>query len=512
MKGSKYDIIQPLLLSVVLAIGMFLGYKLSSGKSESFIKHYPKDRGITGNIEEVFRYIDAKYLYKTDVEKLRNKAVNSVIAELDMYSNYIPPKKLDYVNGRIQGNFVGIGISSYLRNDTLYILGVFEGSPAQKVGLQPMDKIVQIGNKTLGKELKGLSEIKSHFVENRGEEVDLLIVDRYDNKKTVRVSVDRVDSKSVDKDFLLPDSSVYISINQFTSHTYNEFMMALEKYVKNDTIESLVIDLRNNPGGLLQEVSKILDQFFTKSQFLLVKTVFKDGRSEEIKTTGRNFYSIKDIKVLINSNSASGSEILAGVLQDYDRGVIIGTNSFGKGLVQEQYNLRGGAALRLTTANYYLPTGRSIQKPVEVDSQFVDTKVNHYDKIDTFYSFENSRVLLSGNGIHPDIEVDDDEFRKVDYLFWVTDSLFVNWAINYINDNKDIFELSERQFIDNYEVNIDDNIKGKIENFDWYDSDMINTFLKAKIAEILYGSNAAAKIKLNVDPYIIRALRKIKTN
>ncbi len=506
MRESKYNIIQPILLSVVLAIGMVLGYKLNYGNKIPLIKSYKKEQTITNNIEDVFRYIDANYLYKVDIENLKKRALNSVIAELDMYSNYISPNNLGYVNERIRGNFMGVGINSFLKNDTLFILGVFDGSPAQKAGLREMDKILQIGNKTIGKELKNINDIKSVFSKNKGEDIDLLVLDRNNKKKSTTVHSDIIQRKSIDNYFLLPDSSLYVVIDQFTRNTYREFMTILEKYAQNDTIQSLVIDLRDNPGGLLQEVNKILDQFFSKPKLLLVKTVFKDGRKEEIKTTGKNFYQINNIKVLINSNSASGSEILAGVLQDYDRGIIIGTNSFGKGLVQEQYSLRDGGALRLTTANYYLPTGRSIQKPIDVDSQFVDVKINHYDKIDTFYSFDNSRVLLSGKGIHPDVVIDNIEFDDVDYLFSKNNSSFIEWAIEYIVAHRDILQMSEQEFIYNYKVKIDKKLKNKIENFEQYNSNTINTFLKAEIAYILFGSNAKAKMKMEVDPYLKKAM------
>ena len=260
----------------------------------------------------------------------------------------------------------------------------------------------------------------------------------------------------------------------------------------------------------MREVTKILDQFFETSKLTLVKTVHKDGREDVIKSSGRNFYTIKNITVLINGNSASGSEVLAGVLQDYDRAKIIGKQSFGKGLVQEQFKLDNGGALRLTIANYYLPTGRSIQKQLDLDTNFVDVFSSHYERKDTFYSLKNNKPLISGKGIIPDIKVDDGKFARLEYLFWERDSLFLSWSIDYIHTHPDLYTIDEKDFVSNYSVEVDTSFFNNELQKDISGSKLFQQFLKSRIGFILFGYDAESKIMSDYDPYMQKAIEELQ--
>ncbi len=512
MKESKYNITQPLLLAVILAVGMLVGYRLNDRGELSLIqKEYASKNASIKSINEVLNLIENKYLYKTNSTNFTDDVMSSIVDKLDPFSRYINSEKYNSVNDRLEGHFTGLGIESLFVADTLFVTNVLEGSPADKAGLKSMDRIVQLGNSVIVGKDRDVSEVRDIIKKYKGKDLDLVIVNRYGKKVPVTVNISNVERNSIDKNFLLKDSIVYLSISQFTKYTYRDFMKIIESYAKNDKLGKLIIDLRNNPGGYLREVTKILDQFFETSKLTMVKTIYKYGREDVLKTSGRNFYNIKDIVVLINENSASGSEVLAGVLQDYDRATIIGKQSFGKGLVQEQFKLDNGAALRLTIANYYLPTGRSIQKVLELDSNFVDLKSSHYEKKDTFYSMKKNRPLISGSGIYPDILVEDAEFNKINYLFWEKDSLFLSWGIEYIKKHPELLEMDKNAFLKSnipLESDITD-LKEKLHK-DIKKTELFLTFLKSRIGFILFGYDTEGRIIADNDPYLNKAIEHFR--
>ncbi len=496
------------MLSIILAAGMLIGYKLNNNNTKPLISGVKDlNNGKTGKIEEIIRFIDSKYLYKTNQEHFIDKALKSIFDELDPYSLYIPATKLSSVNDKLDGNFRGIGISSYIINDTLVVLHVLKNTPADKAGLKSLDRIIQIGNQYITGDSINHSEIVK-LIHSFGEEpFDIVVLNRDNQKKVITVNAEKIENNSISSAYMLPDSSLYIKIEQFSNHTYREFMEDLERFAIKDKISKLIIDLRNNPGGYLQEVTKMLDQFFDKSKLDLVTTVYHDGRKDKIKTSGRNFYTISKIAVLINGGSASGSEVLAGVLQDYDRAIIVGNPSFGKGLVQEQYELSNGGALRLTIANYYLPTGRSIQKSLNLDSNYVNTLSSHYERQDTFYSINKHRPLISGRGIYPDYFVNDTMYYKIRDVFYRYDSLLFALAVDYIKNNTRLYDIKEETFLNEYNISLDSLPELERINFSIRNKEVYRYMLKSKIAFILYGRNAEEKVLNRKDPYIAEAIK-----
>jgi len=431
--------------------------------------------------------------------------MNSVVGKLDPFSKYITKSNYQSVVEKVEGHFTGLGIGSLIVNDTLYVLNVVKNSPADIAGIKSMDRILQLGNVDIAGNKKNLDDVRNIIKEYSNKDLDIIILDRMGNKKPLTVKILKIENQSIDRTFNIADSTIYIRISQFSNHTYREFMKVLEENAKDEKISKLIIDLRNNPGGYLREVTKILDQFFETAKMPLVKTVYNDGRIDVIKTSGRIFYRVNDIIVLINSNSASGSEVLAGVLQDYDRGSIVGKQSFGKGLVQEQFKLRNGGALRLTIANYFLPTGRSIQKPLDLDTNFVDTRSSHYEKQDTFISLKNGKPLISGGGIYPDIVLKDSDFDRMEYKFWESDSLFLNWSIQYIKSHPELYEIEEEKFIDNYKLDVNYDDFGEVLNTE-DNKELFDAFLKAKTGFILFGKNTEGKLLFQYDTFIKAAM------
>lgn len=488
---------------------MLIGYRMNKSNDSHLLS---KSSAVSSakSIEQVFKFLDSRYLYKINTEQFVDKAMKSVVSELDPYSLYIPPSNVESVSDRLNGHFTGLGIGSYLMNDTLFVLNVIDDSPAQKAGIKSMDRILQIGNVDILGEKRNVGEIRDLIKEYKNKDLDLIVLDRKQNKIPITVRIESINNNTVDKHFMLPDSSVYLSISQFSDHTYRDFMQTVDNYLVNDKIDKLIIDLRNNPGGYLQEVNKILDQFFDESKLTLVKTVYKDGRQDLTKTSGRNFYNLENVVVLINEHSASGSEVLAGVLQDYDRGLIIGKQSFGKGLVQEQYNLKNGSALRLTIANYYLPSGRSIQKELDMDTLFVDSRSSHYAKQDTFYSINKKRALVSGGGIYPDIVIDNSAFDQLEYWFWKNDSIIIDWSLKYILSNSNLYDINISEFIGEYKIEGDLSVFEQISDFENIDQELFYVFLKSRLGFILFGKNVEGEILAAYDPFIKEATNQLK--
>ena len=508
MEKIKYNVIQPLLLAIILAVGMLIGYRLNEENETTLIdKVEGQNTGKTGRVEEIMRFIESKYLYGTNTGKFIDKALNGIMDELDPYSIYVPPQRLEKVRNSLNANFVGLGISTYFYHDTLLVFHVLKDSPAEKAGIKAFDRILQLGNTKLhGKKLthENIAEI---LQKHKNQPLDIIVQDKNGKKRALTVNVAEINIKTVVSAYKLDSNTVYMSIDKFSNHTYTEFMKKLEKYATGDKISNLIIDLRDNPGGYLQEVTKILDQLFDKSQLDFVTTVYHDGRKDKIKSSGRNFYQIDNIIVLINGHSASGSEVLAGVVQDLDRAVVIGKPSFGKGLVQEQYKLKNGGALRLTIANYYLPSGRSIQKKLDLDSNFVDVAPEHYEKHDTFYSLFKQRPLISGRGIYPDYFVNDTAWNNAIYYFRQYDSIITEAILDYLFDHKELFETEENDFVSNYNINMEElALLAGIDTEKKY----FSTLLKAKLAYILYGDNAESKVLEKIDPYMLKAKEKLQ--
>lgn len=490
---------------------MIGGYQLNEMQNGKLIRFFPGEKQVNiGDVEEALRFLDNKYLYDTDVEALTDDALTQIFSRLDPYSVYIPPKNLVDVNNNMEGNYKGIGIETIILRDTLVVTRVLDESPAKKAGIQKLDHIIALNGKAfVGKDLD-FPAFRRHFQTQTDTSVLTLL--RPVSQEIIDLSLfsELVRTRSINHHVMLDDSTLYVRIDQFIARTYQEFMQVLEARQINGSIPRLIIDLRDNPGGYLGEVTKILSQFFDESKKTLVKTIVRNGRERKYETTGRTFYQVGKIVVLINGNSASGSEVLAGALQDWDRGLIIGRSSYGKGLVQEQYPLNNGGAVRLTVANYFLPSGRSIQSEFELDSSFF-----HVDSIwengnDSYYSLINRRPLTGGNGIVPDVIVKDSFYEKVFYPAFYTNTIFDEWALEYLYGHPDLFGLSNKQFMKQRPLEVsDERLTEFVEEHSFLDRSAVITLFRAKLANYLFEDDMVLKIILENDPDITMALEKM---
>jgi carboxyl-terminal processing protease len=416
--NKKTEILQPLLLACMLALGIIFGYKMND-KSERLITAIDSDEEIKiGRVEEVLRLLESRYIDTINSNDLMNVAIESMMGKLDPHSLYIANNQVSDINENMEGHFRGIGIEYLGVSDTAVITRISKGSPAEKAGLQQFDKILAINDTSYAGEKDVTDKIRA-AVQSSGGSVKVELK-RLNQSQTLikQIKLDKIEVSSANLAYMLNKKMGYIKIEQFSEDTYREFMTSLERLYEKEGMRNLVIDLRGNTGGYLTQATKILNQLIKEKEQLLVYTIGRNGKREDYFTNGKTFFPELDkIAVLVDEFSASGSEVIAGAIQDNDRGIIIGRKTFGKGLVQEQYNLNDGSALRLTTAKYYNPSGRNIQKPMKDHEQYeaevfkrsFSGKIVKRDSTDKVYkTLLLGRKVYGGNGIDPEVYIPQD--------------------------------------------------------------------------------------------------------
>ncbi|MFN0014931.1 MAG: S41 family peptidase [Saprospiraceae bacterium] len=412
----KSHIRLPLLLAIALAVGMFIGQQLPRYENHLWLMpNESRSSNSLGTLDEILRYVEAKYVDSVDTKALQEEAIANVLEQLDPHSLYISPEELEHEEEVLSGNFEGIGIEFLLLDDTIQVVAAMAGGPSEAAGILAGDKIVtiddslvagvHISNAEIFKKLRGSKGSKVRVGVRRGKETRL---------RQFGITRDVIPVRSVDVAYMLDNQTGYIKINRFSAPTYQEFMEELRRLVEEKGLKNLVLDLRGNPGGYLDEATELLSQVFPEGKLL----VYTEGRAEErqdYKSNGRARFHIQNVAVLVDEGSASASEIVAGAIQDHDRGWVIGRRTFGKGLVQVQYPLGDGGALRLTISRYYTPSGRSIQRAYKGESDYSDeaerrlqngeladaTKIRQADS--TKYYTGMGRVVFGGGGITPDV-------------------------------------------------------------------------------------------------------------
>ncbi len=538
---KRLNVWLPLLFAAVTAIGILVGARLNPNVGNPLQEMRARESGKAmgvGTIEEIIRFVEAKYVDEVDRELLVTNAIEDLLKQLDPHSSYIPAKELALSNSEIRGSYTGIGINYLFDNDTITVVDVLKGGPADKAGIQRFDKILYVG-KTLiaGKDIER-EQILNLIRGERNTKVSLSIKRIGEPELLVKsVTRDDIYLSSISAAYRVDESTGYIRIARFRARAFDDFLHALEKMIEQEKVKNLIIDVRGNPGGYLQEVVKILNQLFSEKGKLLVYTEGRHNSKSEYKTTGRAFYDIGKIVVLIDERSASASEILAGAIQDWDRGVIIGRRSYGKGLVQEQYYLSDGSAIRLTVAKYYTPSGRCIQKSYDSGSEDYEEELSNrfshnelYDRNsivldDTAkYYTAGNRVVYGGGGIIPDIFIPFDSVRANE-CFVFGEEQFESFALTYAEKHRDeLNKYNSQTYIKDFQMSNDD-----LREF--YEFCQINVFvkdrarhkkqkglvseavanafkknLKIKLGYLLFGESVETEISNINDPVFIKAL------
>jgi carboxyl-terminal processing protease len=457
----------PIILALILILGIWIGSKLaavSSGKTENVLFVNPEKYD---KLNDLINYIESDYVDSVSRRDLIEDAIYGILDSLDPHSAYIPPEDLSEVEEQLNSNFEGIGVQFRLEKDTILVIHTIPGGPSEKAGLLAGDRIVRIDdslaagvgftNRDVVKRLKG----------PRGSQVKVSIFRRgMADLIHFTLTRDVIPTYSVDVHYMVNDSIGYIKMSRFAENTYNEFLEAMHDLLS-EGMTGLILDLRGNVGGFMRSAIRISDEFLP-DQKLIVYTEGNSRPNDYAYATDRGVFEINDVVVLIDEASASASEIVAGALQDNDRGTIVGRRSFGKGLVQEQLNFPDGSAMRLTVARYHTPTGRNIQRSYqngtreyyeEMHQRYVTGEMENPDSIafsDTIkYYTPGGKVVYGGGGIMPDVYVSlkRDE-RDVLYNRLVNSGTLFQFAFEYTDTRRQEFSRysSVEDFIDHFDV------------------------------------------------------------
>jgi carboxyl-terminal processing protease len=445
MGSKKFQVWLPLLLSVVMVAGMAIGYQLRerTAVANSFFQN---NTGYSA-LQEIVSLIKNKYVDKVATDSLKDDAINDMLAHLDPHSVYIPPADLAGVNEDLQGNFQGIGIEFQIFDDTVNVINIIQGGPSEKAGMQIGDKILAVNDTVsiAGKHIKP-DEIRTLLRGEGGTNVNLTVL-RNSQQKKLTIRRGTIPVPSVDVSYVIAPQTGFIRINKFAGSTFEEFKDALRK-LQQQHIQKLILDLRGNGGGFLNEAVDIADEFLDNDK-LIVYTQGVNTPKMEYRCKREGLFEKGKLVVLVDETSASASEILSGALQDWDRATLIGRRTFGKGLVQQQYNLSDGGALRLTVARYYTPLGRNIQKPYNRGKEAYEEEL-----IQRFHNGEmvvgdttkpttqafktpGGHLVYGGGGITPDIFVPFDtaaQPQPVVNLFYK--GTLSNFVYHYYINNK----------------------------------------------------------------------------
>jgi carboxyl-terminal processing protease len=424
MNQRKLQVWIPLLLSLSMVIGILIGFKLHGNLPAGNPLFGGKRQDV---LREAMGLIRGRYVDPVDTDTLGHAAIERVLEMLDPHSVFIPAKELEEVNEDLAGRFQGIGVEFNIFEDTVHILTVLPEGPSAKAGLQAGDRILKVSDSLVAGNGISSEGIRSLLRGPDGTKVEVLILRGIRDQKRVTITRGFIPLTSLDAGYMLNDSTGFIRLNRFAEDTYESFMERLEALQKQG-MRSLVLDLRDNGGGILDEAVEIADEFLDGDK----RIVYTEGAHVPRKeyTCRRNgLFEQGRLVLLMDEGSASASEVLAGALQDWDRATIIGRRSFGKGLVQEQYSLSDGSALRLTVARYYTPLGRSIQKPYadgnekyheEIFDRYTNGRLQHEDTAvkpgTKVFLTPRGKKVYGGGGIAPDIFMPFDTTESVGIL------------------------------------------------------------------------------------------------
>ena len=532
MKQNKNNRYMPLLMAVCVMVGILMGTFFANRFSGNRLNIINSGSNRLNNLLHI---IDDQYVDKVNIDSLVEKAMPQILAELDPHSVYISAKDVQLATDDLKGSFFGVGIEFVIREDTVHVQGVIANGPAEKAGVIAGDKIISVDDKPfVGKGVTN-EEAMKRLKGPKDTKVKTGVM-RYGEKKPQYFTITRGDipMNSVDASYMIDKTTGYVKVSQFGRNTYNEFVNALNS-LKSQGAKRFMIDLRGNGGGYL-EIAIVMINEFLPSNRLIVST---KGRYRRDETTaysdGRGQFQNEELVVLIDEFSASASEIFAGAIQDNDRGLIIGCRSFGKGLVQKQFDLPDKSAVRLTIAKYYTPSGRCIQKPYNNgESAYQKDLLDRYSngelysrdsiKIDKSKIFETTpgRKVYGGGGIIPDIFVPRDTAGFSSYYAEVAGAgLFQEYALRYVTSHRaSLGKMNDyKQLMRNLPGNdmlLNDFVKFAADKgvpARWYyihqSQDIITSIIKALIARDILGQSAYYPIINRSDKTIDAALKAL---
>ena len=496
----------PIIYAIILIIGVYLGQNYIQISTEE-----------NGKIDSIIRLIEENYVDGFDINEHEDAILQSIMSELDPHSNYIPKKEQSYIEEDMQGSFSGIGVEFNIIKDSLVVVSPISGGPSEKLGIISGDRIIEVD----GEDFASVGITNSDVVENlrgeKGTEVKVKIF-RRGEKEPLDFTIIRGDIPmySVDASYMIDNKTGYIKVNRFSATTNKEFYEGTQRLLL-EGMQNLILDLRGNPGGYLGSAIYMCNEFLDEGELILY-TAGDHRPKEEIFSDNDGRLIDTKLVVLIDEGSASASEIVSGCMQDLDRGTVIGRRSFGKGLVQEEIILDDGSAVRLTTQRYYIPSGRSIQKPYskhEKEYYMEQYSRDENEEIEDSLKFKtkNGRTVYGGGGITPDIIISRDSllnytnFNKIRSKNWIEE-----FALTYKEKVKkeDGIEalLADKIYLDFLEF-----AKNKSEKVDFEMGEKelndLKLFIKATIVKSVWDKNDYFKVINSSDKYLIKALETL---
>ena len=443
MINKKLQVWLPLLFSLIMIVGMYVGYYMRDNMPGKNFFSREKRRPI----QEIMDLVQSKYVDEVSLDSVADAGIQAMLNKLDPHSVFIPAEDLQEINEDIDGKFFGIGVEFTIINDTLNVVNVLKDGPSQKAGVEVGDKFINVNDSLIAGNKIDNEKARKLLRGDFNTKVDIRIL-RNNQSKLLSVTRGVIPLKSVDAAYMIDASVGYIRLNKFSVTTYKEFMTALTDLNKKG-LQKLILDLRDNGGGVLDEAIEIADEFLEGDK-LITYTEGKHLPKKEYRCRRQGQFEKGALVVLADENTASASEVLLGALQDWDRATIVGRRTFGKGLVQDQYDLSDGSALRLTVARYYTPIGRSIQRSYkngekayydEVSNRFKDGETQFADSVknDTSKVFKtkNGKKVYASGGITPDyfVSLDTSGFTKNTALIYNKGTIN-NFTYQYYLQNK----------------------------------------------------------------------------
>lgn len=396
--------------------------------------------------------IDYFYVDTTDLNKICEKGIEAMLKELDPHSVFIDKDEVAKMNEPLVGNFDGIGVSFQLLDDTIHVVDVISGGPSEKVGVLAGDKIVKVDDMPATGDTIKNDWVFKHLRGKKGTKVSVSVI-RGKSKTPIvfEIKRDKIPINSIDTWFMIDKEIGYIRLNRFAQSSNEEMVQAITE-LQSEGMQSLILDLRGNGGGYLNVAVDICDQFLSGDKLIVYTKGAKSPR-QELKAQKKGLFEQGRLVIMVDESSASASEILSGAVQDWDRGVIVGRRTFGKGLVQRPFDMYDGSQIRLTTSRYYTPSGRCIQKPY--DAGVEEYQMDYYNRLshgellsaDSVHFADSLRCFTSGNrlvygggGIMPDVFVPIDTMRASDYMINLrSKGLFNSFALNWTEENREQF-------------------------------------------------------------------------
>ena len=527
MKESR---VRPIVVAVLILAGILVGLRINRSISKRLVNFEGGSK-----FDEVMWYVGNDYVDTPDTHELEEEAIAAMMEKLDPHSAYVSLEEFNEVNDPLLGSFDGIGVQFRLEKDTIAIVNVIKGGPSEKVGIMAGDRIIYVDDTLVASQKLTNEDVMRKLKGPKGTKVSVRVLRRgVDGLLDYTITRDAIPTYSVDIAYMLDENMGYLKLSKFSATTVDEFRKGIRS-LKQQGMKQLVFDLRGNSGGYLNAAVDVADEFLPRGSMI----VYTEGRNrprQYMKARRRGMLEDIPVVVLIDGESASASEIVAGALQDNDRGTIIGRRSFGKGLVQEQIMLSDRSAIRLTVAKYYTPTGRSIQKPFTGDrDKYLLESLERYENGELFhedsihfadslkYTTPKGKTVYGGGGIMPDIYVPlvDD---STEYFFnrIVNTGLLYQYAFDYTDSHRqqlqryktvDAFDkqftVSEAMFNELVKRAEEKGIKGTEEQQEVARREA-GVLLKAYIARNLFDDEGFYPIYAPMDEVLQRAIQELK--